>query len=334
MKILLLTTQPNWQSWEKKLAACRGGLEIAKNLGESRIDLETYRYSQPPTAGGKIDRAWFNKLTIMARKRGYQGVVLHFSREQSEKWGIRDGLRGSTINDEVMGEMWLSANEHDRITYDDGRRVNRFVKVFLHECSHWFAKRLIGQQDKTHYWDYERHNVALAFTEYTFKKGLIDSIIGIFIPERLITPLESDLWATCNISQGYAVENDTYASGIHNGVDLAVPVGTKLYAPTDGRVTRVWERHKTMGNACLYEFYWHGRLFTMRCLHLRAVPTVRSRRRGSLIGYTGNTGMSTGAHLHVELWRGGYDVDVLYSKQTVLDTLVNPFVFFNSLATK
>jgi len=166
MKILLLTTQPDWSSWRNKLSACRGGLGIARNIGKVVIEKRTYDLGKPPVAGGKIDRAWFNKLTLQAKKEGFQGVVLHFGETEARRWKIKNGLRGSTINDEVMGEMWLNADEKSKITYDDGRKVDRFVKVFLHECSHWFAKRLLGQEDQTHSLGSHRKNHA-SFQEGT-----------------------------------------------------------------------------------------------------------------------------------------------------------------------
>jgi len=333
MKILLLTTQPDWSSWRNKLSACRGGLGIARNIGKVVIEKRTYDLGKPPVAGGKIDRAWFNKLTLQAKKEGFQGVVLHFGETEARRWKIKNGLRGSTINDEVMGEMWLNADEKSKITYDDGRKVDRFVKVFLHECSHWFAKRLLGQEDQTHYWDYERHNIALAFTAYTFPLGLIERITQAFRKERVTLPLPSKYWTKKSISQGYAVPNTLYKSGIHAGVDFAVPEGTPIYAPTDGRIEHIWKDHPTIGNGCTYEFHYRGRLQTIRCMHMKKVPNIGSLRRGTIIGYTGNTGQSTGPHLHIELWKGGYDYETLLDKDTILETLINPYVFFGVLAT-
>jgi len=68
-------------------------------------------------------------------------------------------------------------------------------------------------------------------------------------------------------------------------------------------------------------------------MHMKKVPNIGSLRRGTIIGYTGNTGQSTGPHLHIELWKGGYDYETLLDKDTILETLINPYVFFGVLAT-
>lgn len=325
MNILILTTQPHWKSWETKLSACRGALGIARNLGPVRIDKEVYKDGVPPVTAGKISRAWFNKLTLNARARGYHAVVVHCSRKEAKAWGMQDGLRGTTINDELMGEMWLNADEDDVVKYDSGRAVNRFVKVFVHECSHWFAK-LLGQPDKTHYWDYERNNIMLAFTAYTFPVGILQRIQNTLVKEALRAPL--DLWNAGILSQPFGAPSKLYRSGIHAGIDMAVPVGTPVIAPTDGRVTTVWKGHAELGNACLFEFYYQGSMHTLRCAHLKAAPTAGGYRRGDTFALTGNTGKSTGPHLHLELWRGGYNPDVLLDAELIRSVLLNPFAFF------
>ena len=176
MKILILTTQPHWKSWDDKLAACRAGLELAKNIGKVVIDVQEYTLGKPKVVKGRLDHTWFNQLSTDAKKKGYDAVVLHCSQLEAKRWKMQDGLRGVAINDEIFGELWLNANENTFVKYKNGRKVNRFVKVFLHECSHWIAKRLLLQEDKTHYWDYERYAIHLAFTTYTFPIGLMDRL--------------------------------------------------------------------------------------------------------------------------------------------------------------
>ena len=84
----------------------------------------------------------------------------------------------------------------------------------------------------------------------------------------------------------------------HNGTDFAVVVGTRVYAVGDGVVTRA-AYHPAAGN---YIVIKHGRKYTSRFLHLSKI-LVRPGERvemGQLIGRSGNTGRSTGAHLHYE----------------------------------
>lgn len=330
MRILLLTTRPHWNSWDEKLAACRGAIGCVQNAGPVAIDIRLYTPEQPPVVDGRISRSWFNMLTKWAHHDGYHALVFHFTEEEARTWGVRSSLRGSCINDEDMGEMWLAANEHSVVRYKSGRTVNRFVKTFTHEMSHWLAART-GAEDRTHYFDYEREHVLGALLTYRLSPSFTQIIMNALRTERLNTPLAD--WREALVSQRFGNADNLYESGIHAGTDFAVPVGTPLIAPADGIAPITWSKHRTIGNGCTFEFYYNGRLYTMRALHLQATPAKRGYRRGEVIGYTGNTGKSTGPHLHLELWRGGYDPDVLSSAASVRATLIDPWVFFTSLKT-
>ncbi len=90
---------------------------------------------------------------------------------------------------------------------------------------------------------------------------------------------------------------------MHKGADFAAPVGTPIYATADGVVTRAaW----TSG---------YGRMITIqhefgietRYAHLSAFKVQKGQRvsRGDRIGDMGNSGNSTGSHLHYEIRVGG-----------------------------
>ena len=85
----------------------------------------------------------------------------------------------------------------------------------------------------------------------------------------------------------------------HHGTDFAMPVGTPIKAPADGVVTRV-ENHPYAGRFIVIE---HGQGYSTRYLHLdRAlVRRGQSVERGDRIALSGNTGRSTGPHLHYEI---------------------------------
>lgn len=328
MKILVLTTKPDWASWPEKLAACRGGLGLVKNIGSVQIDVEEHD-RRVYVAGGKVDRAWFNVLTLYAKRRGYSAVVLHMDEAYAKARGIKQTLRGSTINDEEIGEMYVVADERARVEYKSGREVDRFVKVFLHEMSHWFAK-VLKQEDKTHYWDYEEECIMLSMTDYEAPQNLAQRIATALRRERVTAPLAN--WKNLPVTQHFGVANSAYISGIHAGTDIAVPVRTHIYSPTDGAIPYVWQNDRTLGNACLFEMHYNGQLYTVRFAHLYAAPKKGTYRRGDVIALTGNTGKSTGPHLHIEVWKGGYLYDVLKREDTVREHLVDPFVLFSAIS--
>jgi murein DD-endopeptidase MepM/ murein hydrolase activator NlpD len=90
---------------------------------------------------------------------------------------------------------------------------------------------------------------------------------------------------------------------IHNGLDLAAPAGTEVYAAGNGTIIETSE-NSVYGK---YIVIQHDNGWTSLYGHLSAIkqglPSYVTS--GTLIGYVGSTGLSTGPHLHFELRRNG-----------------------------
>lgn len=87
----------------------------------------------------------------------------------------------------------------------------------------------------------------------------------------------------------------------HEGMDISAPVGTPIYAAYDGTVA--WSDYEpaTYGN---YVRTYHPQLgvcFFYGHMSQRLVQTGNSVKRGQLLGYSGNTGNSSGPHIHFEV---------------------------------
>jgi murein DD-endopeptidase MepM/ murein hydrolase activator NlpD len=96
---------------------------------------------------------------------------------------------------------------------------------------------------------------------------------------------------------------------MHAGVDFAAHYGAPVYAVTDGTVTFAG-RHGGHGNFVRLQ---HGGGLGTGYAHLSRIAAVPGQRvrRGQVIGYVGSTGLSTGPHLHYELYRNGVTVNPL-----------------------
>jgi murein DD-endopeptidase MepM/ murein hydrolase activator NlpD len=96
-------------------------------------------------------------------------------------------------------------------------------------------------------------------------------------------------------------------NGFHEGIDFGIEAGTPIYAAAAGRVVLA-EPLAVRGNAALIDHglgvfsgYWHQSKLV--------VQPGQQVEAGQLIGYVGDTGLVTGAHLHWELRVGGIAVD-------------------------
>ena len=101
---------------------------------------------------------------------------------------------------------------------------------------------------------------------------------------------------------GYRKNPVTGNEEFHRGVDIAVPTGTTVYAAHDGTVTAAaYDSH--YGNYVAIEIDGYTTKYAhMDTLSVGAGQTVE---KGTIIGTTGNTGSSTGSHLHIECLYGG-----------------------------
>ena len=98
-------------------------------------------------------------------------------------------------------------------------------------------------------------------------------------------------------------------SSFHAGIDLAIPEGTPVYAAAPGRVvTAGWD-----GGYGLLVVIDHGDGYSTYYAHLSQllVSVGQFVEIGQRIARSGNTGLSTGPHLHFEIRRDGVAVDPL-----------------------
>jgi len=93
----------------------------------------------------------------------------------------------------------------------------------------------------------------------------------------------------------------------HDGVDIALPIGTEIVAPKNGYVIAA-------GNSTSFGRFLrlqHDNGYETFFAHLNYVPLSIGDRveQGDRVAYSGNTGWSTAPHLHFSLFREGQFVD-------------------------
>ncbi len=98
---------------------------------------------------------------------------------------------------------------------------------------------------------------------------------------------------------------------MHTGIDFAAAIGTPIYATADGKVQSVDVKFSGYGKMVEID---HGFGYHTRYCHMHefAVRAGQNIKRGDLVGYVGNTGLSTAPHLHYEVLINGSQVDPVH----------------------
>lgn len=95
---------------------------------------------------------------------------------------------------------------------------------------------------------------------------------------------------------------------MHTGIDFTAPTGTPVYATGNGRVVPPVDGGHGYGNHVVID---HGFGYKSLYAHMYKTKVRIGQRvkRGELIGYVGNTGLSSGPHLHYEVIRNGNKIN-------------------------
>ncbi len=99
---------------------------------------------------------------------------------------------------------------------------------------------------------------------------------------------------------GYRIHPVYKIRKFHYGMDFTAPTGTEVYSTGDGTIELVESSRRGYGNKIIIN---HGFGYKTLYAHLSGfnVKVGQSVKRGDIIGYVGNTGLSTAPHLHYEV---------------------------------
>ncbi len=122
-----------------------------------------------------------------------------------------------------------------------------------------------------------------------------------------IKPVSTGNFSYISSPYGFRYHPKSHKWKKHTGIDIAVRYGTPVYATGDGEVQEAF-RDRYYGRMVLIN---HGFGFQSLYAHMSklAVKKGSKIKRGQIIGYVGNSGLSTGTHLHYEVIKNGYRVN-------------------------
>jgi len=134
-----------------------------------------------------------------------------------------------------------------------------------------------------------------------------DQVHSVTVTNGMVTPVNGVLTSTFGPRRHPILKEVR----IHKGVDWAAPTGTPIYAAFDGEIAFAGDG-KGYGNVVRIA---HDGGRETRYAHMSrfgaGVAVGKPVKAGDVIGYVGTTGLSTGPHLHFELYRAGQAIDPL-----------------------
>ena len=94
---------------------------------------------------------------------------------------------------------------------------------------------------------------------------------------------------------------------MHTGIDISAPTGTPIYATADGEIY-FKGRKGTYGKCCIID---HGYGYKTLYGHMSKIIIKRKQKvkRGQIIGYVGNTGLSRAPHIHYEVIKNNVKIN-------------------------
>ena len=107
---------------------------------------------------------------------------------------------------------------------------------------------------------------------------------------------------------GYRPDPIYKVSKFHSGIDFSAALGTEAFASGDGIVSEVDKNEWGYGNMVTID---HGFGYKTRYAHLQKATVRKGQKvkRGQCIGLIGNTGKTTGVHLHYEVLKNDVQID-------------------------
>jgi murein DD-endopeptidase MepM/ murein hydrolase activator NlpD len=110
---------------------------------------------------------------------------------------------------------------------------------------------------------------------------------------------------------GYRIHPIYKTLRMHAGIDFSAPIGTPIYATGDGIVEHLKGKMTGYGKVMIID---HGFGYESLYAHMSKifVKPGDKVKRGQIIGYVGNTGRSTGPHLHYEIRKNGKPVNPVH----------------------
>ena len=150
------------------------------------------------------------------------------------------------------------------------------------------------------------------------------------LASRAVYPVPKDEFFP-NITQRWMEANSVYSSKFHNGLDFRREIGGAIYAPHNLTIYLSGETPQ-LGNFIFCEVVIGDKKTYHVFPHLLHKPAMGVYKKGDIIGYVGNTGLSFGAHVHwgilrVQPMNVSHYVSLVNTKDKIIKNTIDPYVW-------
>jgi murein DD-endopeptidase MepM/ murein hydrolase activator NlpD len=229
-------------------------------------------------------------------------MKLHYDLLSKKMNQVQDVLEGIQHRDNEIYRLYFEANP-----IPDEQRKAGFGGVNRY-------KSLEGFENSDMIIDVSKSMDILSKQLYIQSKSLDDIINLAEDKEKLLAAIpaimpvrKEDL---TRMASGYGWRSDpfTKARKMHRGMDFTAPTGTPVYAAGNGKIIRADNTASGFGEHIEID---HGYGYSTIYAHLSKynVKAGQKVKRGDLIGFVGNTGRSSGPHLHYEVHKNGQPIN-------------------------
>lgn len=351
-KILIVATK-NWgkKKEDEYIAEAKAIMNSGNFFSEIQIDIEYRTFGFVETyidneGKKRITHDWFEKnISDDAVRRGYNSSRLRLEKTEGKLWGLTSGVRGVNYRDtpnDFHGEGWIISSVKNQVMYKGGSFRNQFPKTLAHEEGHELKYSGITNLE-IH--DYDTNNINNIEQFYKDLKSNHNAIIPTMIEQlknqvakllaelsgRAVYPVDRGLFVT-GVTQKWLLPNTIYQSGVHNGLDIGLPLFTPVKVPMNGMVYHSGVSEQ-LGYYCFFECIIDQRKLYFIFPHLDSIPVIGNYKKGEVVGKIGNTGMSFGSHLHITLLttkplNTSHYVSLVDTKEKVIKNTLDPYKFY------
>jgi murein DD-endopeptidase MepM/ murein hydrolase activator NlpD len=244
-----------------------------------------------------------------------KGEIKHTPREHIEAietsvHKINNLTNEVRLFDELFNELvYAESPEIDRIDEFVSKYQN-FAALYAEDLNDFITSDWISK-------DYDSSIISFDRQQKFLENSIINLIKSIENKKKIFRSIPVTYPISKNDAQivsGFGMRNHPILNEprMHTGIDIKAPVGTVIVATANGKVTLIKEQiGYGYGRPCLIEHKFGYQTFYGHMVRLE-VYNNQLVQKGDVIGRVGDTGLSSGPHLHYEVRKNGKPLNPAY----------------------